>query len=299
MTCTLKEYQRIGLTWLLKMERGTSKGGILADEMGLGKTIQALALICANPSTDPRCKTTLIIAPVALMRQWQKEIETHVHPRHKLKVHLYHGSGKNVDWDRLRTFDVVLTTFGTLTSELKQRDSPKESMLHEQEKRTPGYRKPKDKLALLGGECMWYRIIIDEAHNNKNRLSQCSKACAELMAKHRLCMTGTPMMNSVDELYPLLRFLRVEPYLGWPKFSMEIAKPAKSTNEVTHKRAMKRIQILLRSIMIRRQKNSVVDGKPISILPGKLSLPAKTFRLRNDRMLTILSQAHDDRQRRV
>ena len=76
----------------------------------------------------------------------------------------------------------------------------------------------------MGPECMWYRIIIDESHNIKNRNSKSSKACADLMAKHRLCMTGTPMMNSVDELYPLLRFLKAEPYCTWNKFSLEIAK---------------------------------------------------------------------------
>jgi SNF2 family DNA or RNA helicase len=269
MTCILKEYQRIGLTWLLKMERGTSKGGILADEMGLGKTIQALALICANPSSNPCCKTTLIIAPVALMRQWEKEIERHIDPRHKLRVHLYHGSGKSADFARLRQFDVVLTTFGCLTSEYKQRESAKESMLREQEQRTPGFRKPRDRLGLLGHECMWYRVIIDEAHNIKNRNAKSSKACAELMAHHRLCMTGTPMNNSIDELYPLLRFLKVEPYLDWPKFSMEVGKPMKSTNPGMRTRALKRVQILLRSIMLRRQKDSTVDGKPISVLPPK------------------------------
>jgi hypothetical protein len=330
MTCTLKEYQRIGLTWLLKMERGTSKGGIIADDMGLGKTIQALALICANPSPKPRCKTTLIIAPVALMRQWEKEIERHVHSHHKLSVYLYHGSGKNADFARLRQFDVVLTTFGCLTSEYKQRESSRESMLREQETRTPGFRKPRDRLGLLGPDCMWYRIIIDEAHNIKNRNAKSSKACAELMAHHRLCMTGTPMNNSIDELYPLLRFLRVDPYLDWPKFSMEIGKPMKSTNIATRKKALKRVQILLRSVMLRRQKDSQVDGKPISVLPpkhtiidnvdfedeehalykaletksqlqlnkyiekgavaGKLPISAKTSRLFYDRMLTVSSQ---------
>jgi hypothetical protein len=225
MTCILKAYQSIGLTWLLKKERGSTKGGILADAMGLGKTIQALALICANPSTNPACKTTLIIAPVALMRQWEDEIERHVHPRHRLSVHLYHGNGKNADFARLRQYDIVLTTFGSLTSEYKQRESSKEAMLNDQELRNPSMRrKAKDRLALLGQECMWYRIIIDEAHNIKNRNSKASKACADLMAKHRLCMTGTPMMNSVDELFPLLRFLKAEPYCTWTKFSLEIAK---------------------------------------------------------------------------
>ena len=123
--------------------------------MGLGKTVQAISLICARPSDDPRRKTTLIIAPVALMRQWEKEIERHVDPRHRLRVYVYHGtSGKNADFAKLRQFDVVLTTFGILTSELKQKER-KESVRHVEEQRTGIRRKPKDKLALLGPECMW------------------------------------------------------------------------------------------------------------------------------------------------
>jgi hypothetical protein len=156
MRSQLKEYQKIGLTWLIKMESGNSKGGILADGMGLGKTVQALSLICARPSSDPLRKTTLIIAPVALMRQWEKEIERHVHPAYKLKVWIYHGKGKNADFNKLRQYDVVLTTFGTLTSEFKQKETRRESMLHEAEQRDPTVRrKAQAKLALLGHECMW------------------------------------------------------------------------------------------------------------------------------------------------
>ncbi|KAL5119689.1 hypothetical protein ACEQ8H_002295 [Pleosporales sp. CAS-2024a] len=270
MQSTLKEYQKIGLTWLLKMEASKNKGGILADEMGLGKTVQALALICAHPSEDPLCKTTLIIAPVALMRQWEKEIGHHVKARHRLSVYLYHGSGKKADFNVLRQYDVVLTTFGTLMSELKQKESRRESMLCEREKNEPGFqRRPKDKLALLGRECMWYRVIIDEAHAIKNRNSLQSKAAADLQAQYRLCLTGTPMMNSIDELFPLLRFLKTSRYNDWKLFSQEIARPAKHHRQDTRNRAMSRVQILLKAVMLRRQKTSEVDGKPILNLPTK------------------------------
>src|SRR5690242_4348013 len=138
------------------METGTNKGGILADGMGLGKTVQAISLICARPSKDPARKTTLIIAPVALMRQWEKELERHVRPNHRLSVYVYHGtSGKNADFAKLRQYDVVLTTFGILTSELKQRDNRTEPARDLQEQRTGIKRKAEDKLALLGHECMW------------------------------------------------------------------------------------------------------------------------------------------------
>ncbi|CAO2657957.1 Nn.00g072170.m01.CDS01 [Neocucurbitaria sp. VM-36] len=270
MCSNLKEYQKIGLTWLLKMENGVAKGGILADEMGLGKTVQALSLICARPSSDPLCKTTLIIAPVALMRQWEKEIERHIHARYALKVYLYWGKGKKADFHRLRQYDVVLTTFGTLISEFKQKESRKESMLHEREMREPGFRrKPKDKLALLGHESMWYRVIIDEAHAIKNRNTTQSKATVDIQAHYRLCMTGTPMMNSVDELYPLLRFLRVHPYSDWTQFNQSIGKPVKHQHPATRKKAMSRVQILLKSTMLRRQKTSVIDGEQICTIPPK------------------------------
>ena len=137
------------------METGTNKGGILADGMGLGKTVQAISLICARPSTDPACKTTLIIAPVALMRQWEKEIERHIHHLFQLKVYIYHGNGKNADFAKLRQYDVVLTTYGILTSEFKQKETRKESARHLEEQRTGVGRKSRDKLALLGHECMW------------------------------------------------------------------------------------------------------------------------------------------------
>jgi SNF2 family DNA or RNA helicase len=152
-------------------------------------------------------------------------------------------------------------------------------------------RKPRDKLALLGHECMWYRIVIDEAHMIKNRNSIQSKASVDLQAKHRLCLTGTPMMNSIDELYPLLRFLRVSRYNDWKLFSHEIGKvsevtpaphsttnrpetdtckqPAKDKHPDTRKKAMNRVQIVLKAVMLRRQKTSEVDGKPILNLPPK------------------------------
>ncbi|KZM21104.1 uncharacterized protein EKO05_0003573 [Ascochyta rabiei] len=269
MCSQLKEYQKIGLTWLIKMETGTNKGGILADGMGLGKTVQAISLICARPSGDPLRKTTLIIAPVALMRQWEKEIARHVHDRYQLKVYIYHGNGKNADFAKLRTYDVVLTTFGTLTSEFRQKETRKESTKHLEEQRTGVQRKAKEKLALLGHECMWYRVIIDEAQCIKNRQTIGSKAAHDLMAMHRLVMTGTPMMNSIDELFPLIRFLQIPPYNDWSRFNQEFGKPLRNNHADTRKRAMQRVQVLLKSLMLRRQKDSLVDGQIVCKLPPK------------------------------
>ena len=94
------------------MEEGSNRGGILADAMGLGKTIQALALMVSRQSTNRRRKTTLIVCPVALLKQWAREIDDKLKPGHKLKVFTYHGEKRFVKWETLRTYDVVLTTFG-------------------------------------------------------------------------------------------------------------------------------------------------------------------------------------------
>lgn len=82
--------------------------------MGLGKTIQALALMVARRSTDRKCKTTLIVAPVALLKQWEREIQTKLKPgpRNQLSTFILHGDKRHTTFERLRGFDVVLTTYG-------------------------------------------------------------------------------------------------------------------------------------------------------------------------------------------
>jgi SNF2-related domain len=121
MAAQLLPHQRVGLSWMMKQEQSSNKGGILADDMGLGKTIQALALILAHKSEDPLNKTTLIIAPLALLEQWKNEMIEKVKPDHRLKIHIYHNHGKKVTYEQLRACDVVLTTFGTLSAEYRSK----------------------------------------------------------------------------------------------------------------------------------------------------------------------------------
>jgi hypothetical protein len=193
MRMPLLEHQKIGLTWLKQKEEGSNKGGILADDMGLGKTIQAIALMVTRPSENPRCKTTLIIAPVALMRQWEFEIRDKLKEgRDSLSVFKHHGSGKKTSFKDLSKFDVVLTTFGTLASELKKKERW-ESIVKHNPTAVPLAR---ERLTLIGDDCRWYRVIIDEAQCIKNKNTATAKAAYLLHAEYRLCMTGTPMMVS-------------------------------------------------------------------------------------------------------
>lgn len=109
MQVKLMPHQIIGVQWMVQMERGKHHGGILADSMGLGKTIQATATMVANPSQDMSCKTTLIVAPLALLEQWKLEIEHKTYGQ--LSVFVFHGANtKGMNKKKLKKFDVVLTS---------------------------------------------------------------------------------------------------------------------------------------------------------------------------------------------
>jgi hypothetical protein len=90
MAISLLAHQVIGVAWALEREKCSDKGGCLSDEMGLGKTVQIISVIIANPSNDPRCKTNLIVAPLALLDQWKLEIE--MKTTNNLKCLVYHGT---------------------------------------------------------------------------------------------------------------------------------------------------------------------------------------------------------------
>ena len=262
----LMEHQKLGLTWMKNMEEGSNNGGILADDMGLGKTIQALALMLSRKSPDPARKTTLIVAPVALMKQWEREIDDKLNPGHKLSTYVLHGSGRDVDWKFLRHHDVVLTTFGTLATELKRKEG-----IEIQKRANPNWRPTgkADRLPLLGDECLWYRVIIDEAQCIKNKNTKAAQGACYLQSLTRFCMSGTPMMNNVTELYSLIHFLRIKPYNEQEKFSRDFTRPLKSMSQHAKDQAMQKLQALLKAILLRRTKKSLIDGQPILQLPER------------------------------
>lgn len=262
LQCTLMEHQKLGLAWLKQQEEGSNKGGVLGDDMGLGKTVQALALMLARKSNDVMVKTTLIVAPVALMRQWAKEIESKVVARKKLKVFTLNSTTKSSSsFAKLASYDVVLTTYGMIAHEWK-------SMMDWKFANPSARSTPPARFPLLGDECTWYRVILDEAQAIKNRHSQTSQGACSLKAHYRLCMTGTPMMNSVEEFYPLLKFLRIPPYNAWDSFNRDFAKPLGSKSTV-FENAIRRLQAVMKAVLLRRTKSSTIDGKAILNLPER------------------------------
>ncbi|KAI1951211.1 hypothetical protein LOZ57_001765 [Ophidiomyces ophidiicola] len=267
MKYTLMEHQKLGLAWMKSMEEGSNRGGILADDMGLGKTIQALALILSRPSSDFSCKATLVVAPVFLMHQWKREIEQKIKTGSQLSVYILHGDKKTTPFSILRKYDVVLTSYGTVASEFGRREQ-----LDLVARQTPNLYQSHplhSKLSVFGEQSKWHRVILDEAQCIKNRKTKAAQACCYIESTYRWCMSGTPMMNCIKELYSLLRFLRIGPYNHLERFNTAFSRPLQSGSRKDQHDAMKRLQALLKATLLRRTKTSKINGQPILQLPPK------------------------------
>ncbi|KAJ3085528.1 hypothetical protein HK102_014080 [Quaeritorhiza haematococci] len=258
MRVQLLPHQQIGVEWMVKMEQGTNRGGIMADDMGLGKTVQSIATMILNRPQNPQEKGTLVVAPLALVGQWEAEIKEKLKPG-VLKVYIYHGSDRVKNVSYLQKFDVVITTYHIMAGEWPaEKKGKKAKGAEENEDVDDDPIAERDKGPLY--RIKWHRIILDEAHLIKNRSSKVSKASIHLDAKYRWCLTGTPIQNNLEELYPLLRFLEIKPYCDWTKFRSQI---------VMKKAGVGKVQALLKACCLRRAKNFILDGKPIVTLPER------------------------------
>ncbi|KAI0070755.1 hypothetical protein K474DRAFT_702536 [Panus rudis PR-1116 ss-1] len=277
MQITLMPHQAIGVAWMLDKEQGPLKGGVLADEMGLGKTIQMIAVIATNRSKDALRKSTLIVAPMALLDQWAEEISLRCNLG--LSCLIYHGSSKPKRMEDLRKYDVVLTTFQTLAlewewplEEIEEREKKK------RKKKMKGGndfivddsdedKKPRKRKKWPGPlfQMEWYRVCLDEAQNIRNRKTRASRAVSEIDAKYRWCLTGTPIINSLTDAYGLLRFLCVRPWYDWQEFYKHIGRDEKKDPRPS----TIRLQAIFATMLLRRKKDSMLDGKRLIELPPK------------------------------
>ncbi|GBE87557.1 hypothetical protein SCP_1102340 [Sparassis crispa] len=275
MEIALMPHQVIGVAWMLDKENSPYKGGCMSDEMGLGKTVQMISVIVSNQSEDPMCKTNLIVAPLALLDQWQLEIEMKTNC--DLKCLIYHGSNKPKKRKDLLKYDVVLTTFHTLAlewpdAEAEEKKAKKKAKQKKKddfiESDSEDERKPKKKKNNNTGLLMqveWYRVTLDESQNIRNRRTRISRAVTKLNAKYRWCLTGTPIINGLSDAYGLVRFLRIRPWYDWDEFNSHITKLEKKQPTL----ATKRLQAIFASMLLRRKKDTMLDGKRLIELPSK------------------------------
>jgi SNF2 family DNA or RNA helicase len=166
-------YQREGVLWLLSMENQTSgiRGGVLADEMGLGKSIQLIATMLGNPK--PR---TLIILPKSIITQWAEEINRFAP---NFIINIFDGPDR-----RIKEADVTLAPYTLLTTKGEKGDA-----------RTP--------LHMV----QWDRVILDEAHEIRNKKSKLFKSVCRLQTQIKWIVTGTPVFNSMEDFVSLCTFL--------------------------------------------------------------------------------------------
>ncbi|RPD76809.1 hypothetical protein L226DRAFT_459891 [Lentinus tigrinus ALCF2SS1-7] len=256
MEVRLLPHQIIGVAWMVDQERKTQyKGGILADDMGLGKTVQMIATMVMNqPSEKDEHRATLIVVPAALLLQWKEELETKTNDI--FDVHIQHGKDKIKRADLLAEKDVVITTYHTLNLDFG----------------IPNDIESGDELDYIkehGGpmsQTKWYRVVLDEAQFVRNRSTRCSKAVAMLRAKYRWCLTGTPITNTLADIYGFLRFGRFRPWNDWNDFNTHIAKEQLRDAQLAGDRA----RAVLAPLLLRRTKDAKLDnGQPILQLPPK------------------------------
>ncbi|KDQ60258.1 hypothetical protein JAAARDRAFT_205244 [Jaapia argillacea MUCL 33604] len=276
MQVALMPHQAIGVAWMLEKEKGRDKGGCLSDEMGLGKTIQMIAVMVSNRSDDPRTKTNLIVAPLALLDQWKLEIEMKTNL--DLQILIYHGSSRPRKKADLMKYDVILTTFQTLAHQWpdeearlkektkKRRKKKKDDFItSDSEADEPKPRKGrKTELGILF-QIDWHRVILDEVQNIRNKMTRVSRAVTHVNAKYRWCLTGTPIINGLCDAYPYLRFLQIRPWYEWEYFNSHIACYEKKNPSL----ATNKLQVVFASTLLRRKKDSMLDGKRLVELPEK------------------------------
>lgn len=174
LTVTLRPYQSEGVAWLGRL-RDFGLSGILADDMGLGKTLQAIALLCQEHQNGRVDLPSLVVAPTSLVGNWAREVARFCPA---LSCLVYHGSRRLDLADQIAQTDVVVTTYPILIRDLPQ----------------------------LGLQKFHY-LVLDEAQAIKNPMSQAARAVKTLHAQHRLCLSGTPVENNLDELWSIFDFL--------------------------------------------------------------------------------------------
>ncbi|KAI1358414.1 SNF2 family N-terminal domain-containing protein [Xylaria arbuscula] len=251
MKSTLHAHQVIGTSWMLGRELGVGgpQGGILADEMGMGKTLQTLACIVSNqPSEDDLktyCRTTLIVAPATAIDQWESEAKKHVDIKSHTESILHYKRSKKIAVIALREISIILVSYQELSKHF-----PNEKI------RDPKLEEHKGDLLKLN----FWRVVLDESHNIKNRNSQMSLACQELNACCRWALSGTPITNSIEEIYPYLKFLKAEVPDEFGKFRSPFMN-------IKDDVAMQRLTDIVEPIMLRRTMNHTFMGRPLYSIP--------------------------------
>ncbi|WP_429501185.1 SNF2-related protein (plasmid) [Robbsia andropogonis] len=222
----LRPYQRQGLSWM-QFLREHNLSGVLADDMGLGKTVQTLAHILAEKEAGRLDQPALIVVPTTLMHNWREEAQRFAP---QLRVLDLHGPQRHERFDEIAGHDLILTTYALLWRD--------QSVLAEHE---------------------YHLLILDEAQYVKNASTRAATTIRELRARHRLCLTGTPLENHLGELWAQFDFL-LPGFLGAHKdFTRRWRTPIEKGGDTVRRDLLAR---RIRPFMLRRRKDEVATELP-------------------------------------
>lgn len=228
LNATLRSYQARGLDWLCFMKEH-GMGGILADDMGLGKTLQTLSLLQKEKEAGVD-SPSLIIMPTSLISNWKNEICRFTD---QLQVHIHTGVNRKRDVAFFTDFDVILTTYGIARQDIRFL------------KTFP-----------------FHYVILDESQMIKNPESKTAKAVKKLVSRHRLSLTGTPIENSVMDIWSQMSFLNPGLLGNESFFKKFYVQPIEKDKDPKRSAKLKRI---IYPFILRRKKRQVEKDLPPKI----------------------------------
>ena len=257
----LRYYQKTGYKWLKTLDN-YKFGGILADDMGLGKTIQMLSIIAGyvEESSNREKRASIVICPSSLTLNWQNESQKFTN---KLRTLVIRGSAqeRKNQIEKIGEYDLVITSYDLLKRDIET------------------YKENKYQFRFA---------ITDEAQYLKNSNTQNAKAVKEILADTKYALTGTPIENSLAELWSIFDYIMPGYLFGYKKFKIEYEMPIVKDN---NQNAMKKLKMLIEPFVLRRTKKEVLT-----------ELPEKTITVLNNQMkdeqekiyLNYLAQAKQD-----
>jgi len=219
---TLRDYQKDGVRWL-KYLYDNNFGGCLADDMGLGKTLQAITLLSY---IYPKQKNpSLIVMPRSLLNNWQKELSKF---NKNISFYLYYANDRDIE--KIKTHHITLTSYALIRNDIE---------------------KLKD--------IEFDTIFLDESQNIKNTDSKISRAVMLLEAKHKFALSGTPIENSLFELYSLFRFINNGMFKSIADFKRDFAVPIQGD---ANEDIAKVLKAKITPFLLRRLKKDVLKDLP-------------------------------------
>ena len=226
LRATLRPYQLEGVAWLQHL-RGHGLSGFLADDMGLGKTAQTIAHIAIEHEAGRLDRPALVIVPTSLVPNWTAELAKFA-PH--LRVTVLHGLDRHGRRREIARSDVVITTYTILVRDIEE----------------------------MKGEA-WHLVALDEAQAIKSPDAKATRAVCQLDARHRLCLSGTPIENNLDELWSQFAFLMPGLLGGRRDFTKRFRTPIeKKGSDLRRQQLIRRI----RPFLLRRTKAEVATDLP-------------------------------------